>query len=194
MGLRPTVALVTTRWSGVSDRYGVGSRPRWAGGWCPRRGDRRRSPLRAAQLCRPIGATRRKLRSPGGSTGGRLLREVGSLESFCGSRRAARVTSTTERCAKAPPLRVRRLWRSARGAAAWSRTRALLPSRPPHTLGCFTGPANSADDEIVRLVTTQAHPEEILVATSDRILSDRVRAARAALSCGARQRNLINPS
>jgi hypothetical protein len=54
------------------------------------------------------------------------------------------------------------------------------------------GPANSADDEIVRLVTTDAHPEEILVATSDRILSDRVRAAGAAVYRAERLRNLID--
>jgi rRNA-processing protein FCF1 len=55
------------------------------------------------------------------------------------------------------------------------------------------GPANSADDEIVRLVTTDAHPEEILVATSDRNLSDRVRAAGAAVYPAERLRNLIDP-
>jgi hypothetical protein len=57
--------------------------------------------------------------------------------------------------------------------------------------GC--GPANSADDEIVRLVITDAHPEEILVATSDRNLSDRVRAAGAAVYPAERLRNMIDP-
>jgi hypothetical protein len=55
------------------------------------------------------------------------------------------------------------------------------------------GPANSADDEIVRLVTTDAHPEEILVATLVRNLSDRVPAAGAAVYPAERLRNLIDP-
>jgi predicted RNA-binding protein with PIN domain len=53
--------------------------------------------------------------------------------------------------------------------------------------------ANSADDEIVRLVQTDAHPEKIRVATSDRTLSDRVRAAGAAVYPAESLRNLIDP-
>jgi len=53
--------------------------------------------------------------------------------------------------------------------------------------------ANSADDEIVRLVQTDARPEEIRVATSDRALSDRIRAAGASVYSAERLRNLIDP-
>jgi predicted RNA-binding protein with PIN domain len=53
--------------------------------------------------------------------------------------------------------------------------------------------ANSADDEIVRLVGADADPAEIRVATSDRALSDRVRAAGASVYPAERLRNLIDP-
>lgn len=53
--------------------------------------------------------------------------------------------------------------------------------------------ANSADDEIVRLVEAAADPTEICVATSDRALSDRVRAAGATVYPAERLRNLIDP-
>jgi predicted RNA-binding protein with PIN domain len=53
--------------------------------------------------------------------------------------------------------------------------------------------ANSADDEIVRLVRANAHPDEIRVATSDRALSDRVRAAGASVYPAESLRNLIDP-
>ena len=53
--------------------------------------------------------------------------------------------------------------------------------------------ANSADDEIVRLVLADANPERIRVATSDRTLSDRVRAAGASVYPAERLRNLIDP-
>ncbi len=53
--------------------------------------------------------------------------------------------------------------------------------------------ANSADDEIVRLVGADADPSEIRVATSDRALSDRVRAAGASVYPAERLRNLIDP-
>jgi predicted RNA-binding protein with PIN domain len=53
--------------------------------------------------------------------------------------------------------------------------------------------ANSADDEIVRLVRADAHPEQIRVATSDRMLSDRVQAAGASTYPAERLRNLIDP-
>jgi predicted RNA-binding protein with PIN domain len=53
--------------------------------------------------------------------------------------------------------------------------------------------ANSADDEIVRLVRADADPAEIRVATSDRALSDRVRAAGASVYPAERLRNLIEP-
>jgi len=53
--------------------------------------------------------------------------------------------------------------------------------------------ANSADDEIVRLVGADTDPSEIRVATSDRELSDRVRAAGASVYPAERLRNLIEP-
>jgi predicted RNA-binding protein with PIN domain len=53
--------------------------------------------------------------------------------------------------------------------------------------------ANSADDEIVRLVLADAHPERIRVATSDRALSERVQAAGASVYPAERLRNLIDP-
>jgi predicted RNA-binding protein with PIN domain len=53
--------------------------------------------------------------------------------------------------------------------------------------------ANSADDEILRLVTTEADPSTIRVATSDRTLSDRVRTAGASVFPAERLRSLIDP-
>jgi predicted RNA-binding protein with PIN domain len=52
---------------------------------------------------------------------------------------------------------------------------------------------NSADDEIVRMVLADAHPEQIRVATSDRTLSERVLAAGAAVYAAQRLRDLIEP-
>jgi predicted RNA-binding protein with PIN domain len=52
---------------------------------------------------------------------------------------------------------------------------------------------NSADDEIVRLVTADADPSKTRVATSDRTLSDRVRAAGASVFPAERLRSLIDP-
>jgi predicted RNA-binding protein with PIN domain len=53
--------------------------------------------------------------------------------------------------------------------------------------------ANSADDEIVRLVSADADPSKIRVATSDRTLSDRVRTAGASVFPAERLRSLIDP-
>lgn len=52
---------------------------------------------------------------------------------------------------------------------------------------------DSADDEIVRQVRAAADPAQICVATSDRALADRVRAAGAAVFPAERLRNLIDP-
>ncbi|HYZ66307.1 MAG TPA: NYN domain-containing protein [Mycobacterium sp.] len=52
---------------------------------------------------------------------------------------------------------------------------------------------NSADDEIVRLVRADANPADIQVATSDRTLSERVKAAGASVHPAERLRNLIDP-
>jgi predicted RNA-binding protein with PIN domain len=52
---------------------------------------------------------------------------------------------------------------------------------------------NSADDEIVRLVRAAERPGEIVVATSDRTLADRVRAAGASTYPAERLRNDVDP-
>ncbi|GFH02330.1 NYN domain-containing protein [Mycolicibacterium hippocampi] len=52
---------------------------------------------------------------------------------------------------------------------------------------------NSADDEIVRLVASDPHPELLRVATSDRELAGRVRAANATVCPAERLRDLIDP-
>ena len=56
-----------------------------------------------------------------------------------------------------------------------------------------TAAANSADDEIVRLVRADSDPAQIRVATSDRALSERVQAAGARVYPAERLRNLIDP-
>jgi predicted RNA-binding protein with PIN domain len=53
--------------------------------------------------------------------------------------------------------------------------------------------ANSADDEIVRLVLADADPAQIRVATSDRTLSERVQAAGASVYPAEKLRNLVDP-
>ena len=53
--------------------------------------------------------------------------------------------------------------------------------------------ANSADDEIVRLVSAAEQPHEITVVTSDGALVDRVRAAGASVSPAAGFRDRIDP-
>jgi predicted RNA-binding protein with PIN domain len=53
--------------------------------------------------------------------------------------------------------------------------------------------ANSADQEIVRLVVADTRPEEIRVVTSDSALADRVRAAGASVYPAQGFRDLIDP-
>ena len=53
--------------------------------------------------------------------------------------------------------------------------------------------ANSADDEIVRMVMADDHPEQINVATSDRTLAARALDAGASVFPAERLRNLIDP-
>jgi predicted RNA-binding protein with PIN domain len=73
------------------------------------------------------------------------------------------------------------------------------PLSPPLESGVITvahAPAaapNSADDEIVRLVASDERPGDILVATSDRALIDRVRAAGAAVVAAKGLRDRIDP-
>jgi predicted RNA-binding protein with PIN domain len=53
--------------------------------------------------------------------------------------------------------------------------------------------ADSADDEIVRLVLADDRPQEITVVTSDATLANRVREAGASAYPAASFRNLIDP-
>jgi predicted RNA-binding protein with PIN domain len=53
--------------------------------------------------------------------------------------------------------------------------------------------ANSADDEIVRMVLAADSPEDIHVATSDRALSQRVSALGATVCPAQRLREIIDP-
>jgi predicted RNA-binding protein with PIN domain len=53
--------------------------------------------------------------------------------------------------------------------------------------------ANSADDEIVRLVQADAAPHEIRVVTSDKALSDRVRGLGAEVFPAVSFRDLVDP-
>ena len=53
--------------------------------------------------------------------------------------------------------------------------------------------ANSADDEIVRIVAADAAPHEIRVVTSDRALIERVRSLGASVRSSESFRDLIDP-
>ena len=53
--------------------------------------------------------------------------------------------------------------------------------------------ANSADDEIVRMVRDDESPSEINVVTSDATLADQVRSLGACVYRAARFRDLIDP-
>jgi uncharacterized protein YaiI (UPF0178 family) len=53
--------------------------------------------------------------------------------------------------------------------------------------------ANSADDEIVRLVQADHDPQDLTVVTSDGALAQRVRSAGASVYPAASFRNLIDP-
>jgi predicted RNA-binding protein with PIN domain len=53
--------------------------------------------------------------------------------------------------------------------------------------------ANSADDEIVRLVLADSDPAQIRVATSDRALSERIKAAGGNVYPAEKLRNLVDP-
>ncbi|BBY07082.1 NYN domain-containing protein [Mycobacterium noviomagense] len=54
--------------------------------------------------------------------------------------------------------------------------------------------ANSADDEIVRLVSVDAQPQEICVVTSDRTLAGRIRSMGASVQPAHSFRDLVDPS
>ena len=53
--------------------------------------------------------------------------------------------------------------------------------------------ANSADDEIVRMISADAQPHEIQVATSDKDLVNRVTSLGASVYPAATFRDLIDP-
>lgn len=53
--------------------------------------------------------------------------------------------------------------------------------------------ANSADDEIVRMVAADAAPRDIRVVTSDRALTERVRSLGASVHRSEGFRDLIDP-
>jgi predicted RNA-binding protein with PIN domain len=53
--------------------------------------------------------------------------------------------------------------------------------------------ANSADDEIVRMIRADARPDEIQVVTSDKDLVNRVASLGASVHPAARFRDLIDP-
>jgi len=53
--------------------------------------------------------------------------------------------------------------------------------------------ANSADDQIVRLVQADARPHEIGVVTSDKVLTNRVASLGASVYPAASFRDLIDP-
>jgi predicted RNA-binding protein with PIN domain len=73
------------------------------------------------------------------------------------------------------------------------------PMSPPiqsSVITVLTAPAaaaNSADDEIVRLLLADADPGQVRVATSDHTLSQRITATGASTFPAERLRNLIDP-
>lgn len=74
------------------------------------------------------------------------------------------------------------------------------PPSPPissEVVGIAAAPragADSADDEIVRLIRADERPHDITVATSDAALVDRVTAAGAASCPASRFRDIIEPA
>lgn len=97
---------------------------------------------------------------------------------------------------------VRRLdrWVSAQGAQGDGVT--VVFERPPstaiassvvHIAHAPRAAANSADDEIVRLVRADARPQDIRVVTSDRTLTERVRNLGASVQRSESFRDLVDP-
>jgi predicted RNA-binding protein with PIN domain len=89
-----------------------------------------------------------------------------------------------------------------RWACAQGDTVTVVFERPPKTPLTSTvievahaprAAANSADDEIVRLVHADTRPDEVRVVTSDRALTDRVRSLGASVFAAERFRDLIDP-
>jgi predicted RNA-binding protein with PIN domain len=97
---------------------------------------------------------------------------------------------------------VERLDQWALGQASQTDTVTVVFERPPSNpinssvIDIAHAPraaANSADDEIVRLVQADAAPHEIRVVTSDKALSDRVRGLGADVFPAVSFRDLVDP-
>jgi len=97
---------------------------------------------------------------------------------------------------------VERLDQWALGQASQTDTVTVVFERPPSNpitssvIDIAHAPraaANSADDEIVRLVQADAAPHEIRVVTSDKALSDRVRGLGAGVFPAVSFRDLVDP-
>jgi predicted RNA-binding protein with PIN domain len=92
-------------------------------------------------------------------------------------------------------------WASSPASAEADRVTVVFERPPSVPIGSSTivvayapkAAANSADDEIVRLVLADSDPAQIRVATSDRALSERVQAAGAHVYPAESLRNLIDP-
>lgn len=91
-------------------------------------------------------------------------------------------------------------WASAQGAQGDRVT--VVFERPPstaiassvvHIAHAPRAAANSADDEIVRLVRADARPQDIRVVTSDRTLTERVRNLGASVQRSESFRDLVDP-
>ncbi len=91
-------------------------------------------------------------------------------------------------------------WASASGDAVENVT--VVFERPPSTdisssvIEIAHAPraaANSADDEIVRMVQADPRPGEIRVVTSDKLLTDRVRSLGASVHPAESFRELVDP-
>ncbi|MGH3971556.1 MAG: NYN domain-containing protein [Mycobacterium sp.] len=89
-----------------------------------------------------------------------------------------------------------------RWASATSADVTVVFERPPSTPICSSTiaiayapsvAANSADDEIVRRVSADTRAHEICVVTSDRALTDRVRATGASVHPAQSFRDLVDP-
>ncbi len=75
--------------------------------------------------------------------------------------------------------------------------RPMLPAIESSVIEIAHAPraaANSADDEIVRLVQADDQPGDLTVVTSDNALAQRVRSAGASVYAAASFRNLIDPA
>jgi predicted RNA-binding protein with PIN domain len=89
-----------------------------------------------------------------------------------------------------------------RWASAQGDTVTVVFERPPSTAITSSvieiahapkAAANSADDEIVRLVQADTRPDEIRVVTSDRTLTDRVQSLGASVYRAESFRDLVDP-